>query len=325
MMETNNDAQNSRVKKLRGFLIKLAVSLILILVYIIFIQDISFGDIWRPIQHASLLWLAAALSLHGIGQLISAIRWKILIQAQGDRIPLLFLVQSYLVGMFFNLFLPGRIGGDVVRIWDSSRYSLSVSKSSAVVVVERLQGILVLFGFALAGSLLRLPFAGRYPVIWMALGLSLVGFLVFFLFLLPPAERLLHRLPEKGWGARVKTPVLAFRNTILHYRTQKPAFIRAMGMSLCLQLNVILYYFFITKALHLTLPIIDFFIFIPIVHFVTLIPITVNGLGLREMSFGEILKVYGLTAQAGISLGLVDFGFIIIVGLIGGLLFLLRK
>jgi hypothetical protein len=43
------------------------------------------------------------------------------------------------------------------------------------------------------------------------------------------------------------------------------------------------------------------------------------------MSFGEIFKVYGLTAQAGISLGLVDFGFIIIVGLIGGFLFLLRK
>lgn len=324
-METDNDTQNSKKKKLKGFLIKLAVSLILFLVYIIIIQDISFEDIWQPIRHASLFWLAAAFSLHGVGQLISAIRWRILIQAQGDRVPLLFLVQSYLVGMFFNLFLPGRIGGDVVRIWDSSRYSRSVSKSSAVVVVERLQGILVLFGFALAAALLRLRFAGRYPVIWIALGISLTGFLVFSLFLLPPAERLLRRLPEEGWGAKIKKPVQSFRSTILHYKTRKTAFLRALGMSFLLQLNVILYYFFITKALHLTLPFIDFFIFIPLVHLVTLIPITVNGLGLREMTFAEILQVYGLTAQAGISLGLIDFGFILIIGIIGGLLFLLRK
>lgn len=324
-MKRNNGAQVFQKRKLTGFLIKLAISLILFVVYIFFIQDKSFGDIWRPIRNVSLLWLAAALSLHVVGQLISAVRWRILIQASGDKVPLLFLVQSYLVGMFFNLFLPGRIGGDVIRIWDSSRYSKSLSKSSAVVVVERLQGILILFGFALVISLFRLPFAGRYPVIWVALGLSLTGLLGVVFFLLPPAERLLNRLPEKGISARVKTPILAFRNTILHYRTQKPAFIRALGMSFCLQFNVILYYFFITKALHLTLPFIDFFIFIPIVHLVTLVPITVNGLGLREMSFGEILQVYGLPAQAGISLGLVDFGFILFVGLIGGLLFLLRK
>ncbi|MGQ9698583.1 MAG: lysylphosphatidylglycerol synthase transmembrane domain-containing protein, partial [Armatimonadota bacterium] len=67
-------------------------------------------------------WLVLlAGSLHLVGYLVSAVRWKILLAALGADVPLGTLVSSYLVGSFFNSFLPTTVGGDVVRIWDTSR------------------------------------------------------------------------------------------------------------------------------------------------------------------------------------------------------------
>jgi uncharacterized membrane protein YbhN (UPF0104 family) len=92
-----------------------------------------------------------------------------------------------------------------------------------------------------------------------------------------------------------------------------------------LQLNVILYYFLIGLALHLNIQFIDYFIFIPIVLVIQIIPITINGLGLREGSYIEIFKFYGISPQAAVSFSLVDVGFNLVLGLIGGIIYVSRK
>ncbi len=124
------------------FLLKLTVSFAL-LAYII-LKKASVPDILRVLRGVDIFWILASFSLHALGVWISAVRWRILILAQGDTVPLGYLVKSYLVGTFFNNFLPSRFGGDVVRIWDGSRYSGSVLRSSAVVLVERLTGVIIL-------------------------------------------------------------------------------------------------------------------------------------------------------------------------------------
>ena len=65
------------------------------------------SDIGTAIQSVDIFWLVLSFSLHALGLLISARRWQILIQAQGDTVPLGFLAQSYVVGNFFNLNQPG--------------------------------------------------------------------------------------------------------------------------------------------------------------------------------------------------------------------------
>jgi len=305
------------------FFLKCAISLSIIAWFLT--QKTSLADILREIGRASPWLLAFAFSLHAVGLLISAIRWRILIRAQGDSVPLGFLAGSYLVGMFFNMFLPSRIGGDVVRIWDGSKYSSSLVKSSAIVVVERLTGIVSLLLFAFAASVLRLEMAKDRPVIWVALGLGALGLLSVAAFLLPPAGKLLKKIPDKGIAARFKNKALSFRGTILHYREKKKALFSAFLLALLLQVNVVVYYFLIGKAIHLSIPLLDYFIFIPIVHLVLLIPVTINGLGLRELSYSRIFSYYGLTAAAAVSFAWIDLGFMIVVGLIGGVVFMVRR
>ena len=87
----------------------------------ILLTEVKIKDIPDALKDIHVIWLILSFSLHALGLLISAYRWQILIRAQDDEVPFGFLAKSYLVGNFFNLFLPTRFGGDVVRIWDGSR------------------------------------------------------------------------------------------------------------------------------------------------------------------------------------------------------------
>lgn len=305
------------------FVLKFVVSFSILAFLLLY--KTSVREIIQVLREASVFWLVLSFSLHSLGLLISAVRWQILIRAQGDQVPLGFLAKSYLVGSFFNNFLPTRFGGDVVRIWDGSRYSKSLLKSSAIVLVERLTGIIVLFLFAFSASLFRLDMAKKVPVIWVSLLLGAVGIAALIFFFTPWAGKILQKMPEAGFFAKVKGKTLLFRETVLHYQTQKPAFLKALIWAFLLQVNVILHYILIGKALGLSIHMLDYFVFVPIVLLIMTIPVTINGLGLREGSYIEIFKFYQILPQAAFSFSFIDMAFGLIVGIAGGIIYVLRK
>jgi len=283
-------------------------------------------DIGTAIHGVDMFWLAFSFSLHALGLIISARRWQILIHAQGDRVPLGFLAQSYLVGNFFNLFLPTRFGGDIIRIWDGSRYSRTILKSSAIVLVERLTGIIILLLFAVAASLYRLDMTQKYPIVWIALALGTAGLLCVVGFFLPFSESLLRKIPERGFLTTIKGKILEFRHIVRVYRTKRQAFAMALFWAFLLQVNVILHYFLVGKAFHLAVPLMDYFIFMPIVLLVLTIPITLGGLGLRELLYIEIFKLYGIPDAVAFSFSLIgDVLFTLIIGAVGGIIYVFRK
>lgn len=305
------------------FVLKFVFSFSVIALILIFKTSIK--DIINTLKELNLFLLALSFSLHAIGLFISAVRWQILIHAQDDSVPLGFLVKSYLVGSFFNLFLPTRIGGDIVRIWDGSRYSKSLLKSSAIILVERFSGILVLFTFAFTASILRIDMAKKIPVIWISLALGFLGLCIIAAFFTPITGRLLGKIPNKGILKKVLRITSDFRQTILFYKKKKMALFKVLIWAFLLQVNVVIHYFLIGKALHLNIGLLDYFMFIPIVHFILLIPITINGLGLREGSYIEIFTFYGILPEAAFCFSIIDLGFMLIIGIIGGIIYVLRK
>jgi len=306
------------------FLLKFIFSFSIIAYLLIKIVPIN--DFLKALKGANVLWLILSFSLHSLGLLISAYRWQILIQAQGDRVPLGFLAKSYLVGTFFNNFLPTRFGGDIVRIWDGSRYSRSVLKSSAIVLVERFTGIIVLLLFAFVASLSRLEMAKKIPIIWVSLLVGLLGLLFVLSFFMPFAKRILGKIPDKGYLKKIKAKVFEFRDVVLVYKEKKREFLKALFWAFLLQVNVILHYFLVGKALHLNISFIDYFIFIPIILIILIIPVTISGLGLREGIYIEIFKFYLIPAALAFSFPLIaDVAFGLIIGIIGGIIYVLRR
>ncbi len=306
------------------FVLKFIFSLSIIV--FILVKKTPIRDIGESIRGASLFWICLSFSLHSLGLLISAYRWQILIHAQNDHVPLGFLAKSYLVGNFFNLFLPTRFGGDVVRILDGSKHSKSVLKSTAIVFVERLSGIFVLLLFALLASLFRLDIAQRLPVIWISLGVGFLGLSAILFFFLPISKILLNIIPKKGIIGKLRQKIYAFREIVFVYKEKRGALLKALFWAFCLQINVILHYYFVGKALHIDISFIDYFIFIPIVLIILTIPITINGLGLREALYMTIFASYGISSSAAVSFSLIaDIVFAVIIGVFGGILYIFRK
>jgi len=135
----------------------------------------------------------------------------------------------------------------------------------------------------------------------------------------------LERIPDKGIFQKIKPKIFTFRDTALIYRDKKSHFFRALFWALLLQVNVILHYFLIGKALHLDIHLIDYFVFIPIVHLILIIPITISGFGLREGAYIEIFKFYTISASAAVSFSFIDVIFQLVVGLIGAIIYITRK
>lgn len=306
------------------FSLKIAISLSL-LVFII-LKKAPLSEIGDSLKGANLWWIGLSFSLHAFGLLISAIRWRILIKAQGDSASLGYLAQSYLVGNFFNHFLPTRFGGDIVRVWDGSKPSKSLLKSTAIVLVERLTGITVLLFFALSVSLFRLDMARELPVIWISLGVGLAGLAAILSFFLPFSARLIGLLPESGLSGRIKGKIVQFREIILVYKGKKEALYKALFWAALLQVNVILHYYFVGLALSLDIPFFDYFIFIPLVLIILTIPVTINGHGLRELLYTSVFALYGLASSQAVSFSVIaDIAFALIIGILGGIIYAFRR
>ena len=89
---------------------------------------------------------------------------------------------------------------------------------------------------------------------------------------------------------------------------------------------MILHYYFVGKALHLSIPFWDYFIFIPIILIILTIPVTISGLGLREFLYIAVFQLYGIGNPTAFSFSLIaDIAFALIIGIIGGLIYAFRK
>jgi glycosyltransferase 2 family protein len=294
-----------------------------ILAWILAKHDLA--AILRHLHGAAWPWLAVAFALNGVGLLIRAYRWRILALPQGDDLPVGFLFRSCLIGEFFNNFLPSSVGGDAYRIWDGSRRSKSLVRSSAIVIVERMSGILILFLFALIASLLRLDMVRRLPLIAASLGLGLGGFAALGLFFLPVVGRFLRRPAAPGFFGRARSKAAEFRDVIIGYRNHPRDFLRATAWAFLLQVNVILYYNLIGLALGLKVPLTDYFVFIPLVLIILLLPITINGLGVREGIYISIFSFYRIAPEAALAFSFIGVAFSLLVSIVGGILFATRK
>ena len=188
---------------------------------------------------------------------------------------------------FFNNFLPSNIGGDFIRVRDSSKLTGSTTTSVAVVVIDRILGFGALYvlavGAYLAGGPAVRGLAGALPAL-IALG---VVFGVARLHLLPARAPRGARWPPWGCSrlpwARSKFEVV--QSAVHVYREEVGAVWAALLGSIALQALVVYYYYNIARALRIPLPLSACFLMVPLCSLVQALPISFNGWGVRESVF----------------------------------------
>jgi hypothetical protein len=285
---------------------------------------IPLASVAQSLRAARPEWLAAAFGLLLLSNLIGAYQWSRLLLAVGIRIPLWKVCAYYHVGLFFNNFLPANIGGDLARISDASRYGPTRAAALSTVLLDRIIGTLALASLALVTTLpaidafhLRIVYLAL--VAFFALSVTLL-WAVFHPALLPALERALARV---GLGTlKPHLDDLAFR--LQGFRGQRALFLKLLSVALVVQVARILVHALVARALGLEVALAYFFLFVPLLAVIVSLPISFNGIGVREGAGVVLFGLVGVSRAQAFSLQFTAYLVGVAVSLLGGVVFLAR-
>jgi uncharacterized protein (TIRG00374 family) len=272
--------------------------------------------------------LLAALAIFIATTWLMAWRWQLLLAARGIHEPLGWLTRLYFVGYAAGQVLPTGVGGDAVRIIEHSRRRpTEKAKAAGAVVMERVLGslgtlIVVTIALALAaGRYDEIGFAVWVDAIFIALTMA-----VFALLFSRRSGRLLqqHVFPL-GRRLRLERPLASVYTALHDYRSHAGVLAAVLGITVGVQFVRIIGIWLCGEAVGIDVSPLVYFILGPLLFLVQMVPVTLNGLGVREAFFVAFLARFDVDKEAALAAGLLFYAVTIGTALPGGFLLLWRS
>jgi uncharacterized protein (TIRG00374 family) len=305
--------------------IKIAVTAVL---YVAVFYTIDVGKIWTRLQTAHLEWVALGVAAYAGGQWLSAWRWWLLLRPVSLAVPYLRVVAFYFIGMFFNIFLPTIVGGDAVKAILLSRETGAPARATMSVFMERNVGLFALLAIATAAAFVAPPVDVRgFNLLQLTL-LVFAGFIAANIVLASrPAYRLVDYLVAMTPLARIRSRAASLYEAIVPYREARwrGVVVAATAQSFLFQAVVILVVFLNANALGIRVPVAALAVFVPLISLAGMLPISVNGLGIREALYLLLFGRIGVPADAAVSMALLYFAVTLAASLPGGIVYALQR
>jgi glycosyltransferase 2 family protein len=284
---------------------------------------IDFSQAWTQFKHLSLPFIILALVYYTGCQFLSCWRWQIVLNSSGHSAPMSSLLNSYFAGMFLNIFLPGALGGDVYRVYRVAQVTKDSEVALVSVFLERFTGLAALSALALIGLPPAFRLIGRWDVI--LLFLTCVGVLVGAVLLISSPKLLILAEPwlEKFRLGKVAVRFAKIQILLRKFAQNRTAIAVSMGLSMLLQLAIVYYHYLVAQQLKIPISYLQLLVFIPIIVVVTLLPISLGGLGLKEGLWIYLFNRIGLTTEQALLLSLTITGLSWLLSLPGAFILLL--
>ena len=293
----------------------------------VIVSKVNLDDVWLAFTMADKWLIAGAFLLYFVGLCIIATRWKLLLRVQGVTASLFTLIKSMMVAIFFNNFLPSTIGGDAMRAYDTWKLGGDKTQSVSIVFIDRLFGVFTLFILALLALLLTSTGISFIPNIkfWilMAVAAGFIGIYILF-FQARPISQFLHRHAQTKPNLLIRLVEKIF-DVFAVYNGKPGVLFSALLLSLLLQINVILHYYLLALSLGIDIPLQAMFIIVPVAIVVMMMPVSINAIGVREAIFVTMFGLYGVSNADALAFAWISFILITVLGIIGGLVFMMRK
>jgi uncharacterized protein (TIRG00374 family) len=282
----------------------------------------------EAIRGAQYRWIAIGILAYVVVEASAALRWHVLLKVQGIHLSFPRLSGLFLIGMFYNQFLPGGTGGDIIK----SYYLLKETprkKAGALlaVVFDRFIGLVALV--FITGTLigLRYDFLAQTTqtrnLLWLLLfllGASIVALLSTFVI---SGFNLFHRLPEKFAGREKLIEIAAAYHLYAHHWR---ATLVAFGASIVAHLATFATFLCAAYALGAVVPLVDFFAVMPVERTISALPISFAGIGLREKVLQIMLSsLCGVPEAKAILIGSLSFLIILVCCIPGAFVYLFYK
>lgn len=269
--------------------------------------------LWRD------FWVAPALMMAGV--YLAALRWVALLRWLGAWMRQSRAFCVYLISTFYNVILPGVLGGDAVRIGYGGKItSAPMSTVFVSVFMERYFGLVGLGGLGTLVLVLNLAFfrehIGMVPL--LILPAALFSILAIGMFLTLGAERLLATDQNRSgiWAkiSSVAEMAVQFRKIPIRLLAS------VVSLGLLFQLSEIVVFIYFAGLLGIDISPLAFLVIVPMVYLVTLLPISIGGLGVREGTLVFLLGGFNVPPGLAVLLALLVYLNRVVLALVGGVI-----
>lgn len=251
-----------------------------------------------------------------LGQFICAYKWKLLADSMGYKSKLTEYYDYYLVGMFFNLFLPTTVGGDVAKCYYLAKRNPGTRRSPAVysVLAERFSGVAVIIWMCTIAMFTSLgdPVSWHFKLFMSLLSLAII--------IVPPIFPWACRtfFPKNKWVKRM------LKDTEVYWSRPDLVF-KALYWSILFHILIFCIHIAIGHAMGLKISYAYYLIVYPMTAVAGFIPLSFNGLGPREWTYSHFFALVGIKSSAALAFSIFWFGIVVLSSLIGGIFYIKGK
>ena len=259
-----------------------------------------------------------------LGVVISSYQWQSLLEAEKMRFDLRKLINYYLIGITFNNFLPTGMGGDVVKAYYTGKESQNMAGAASAVMTSRITGFIGMLLIAFPTLLIwhtLFPETFISSFVFAGLAMSCALITVFFV------ANLLPRHVKGRWAEQSLVRSILNVSHTLHKGMKRPrSMCTAVAYGMLFHTSAALNYYSIALMFNIHIPFAFFLVAIPFVSLIAVLPISINGYGLREETFVHVLSIMHISPSTALAMVLVFDAQMLVFALIGACIyFSMRK
>lgn len=298
------------------YLAKLAISALLAW---LLVRNLDLRGLAEKMLAVSPPALAAATAMFFVLLTTQALRWSVVLSAIGSPRGVRVTLPLTMIGLFFSQTLPSSIGGDGMRVWELHRGGVGMASAIASVLIDRAAGLVGICLLATATLPLLLGFA-RDPAVEtgvvLLLAVGYAGVAVAMLF---------DRLPARVRRFPIVNRFAAFSASLRAVLLAPRPALGALGASVLYQLGIVVVVFVLARGIGIPVEPAACLVIVPLANLSTLLPISISGWGVREGAFAAGFGMVGVATADAIALSVLLGLLTMLVGLSGGLVWLLRR
>jgi len=306
-----------KLRKSALFILRICIGLGIILFLFKFIP---YSRIIQLYKEANKIYIIISLVIFVMVNILGALRWRYILSSIGIDIHKKEAIYTYLSSLFFNILFPSLLGGDIFRSLALSYRHKKSFKVISSVVMDRFSGgfslgIVTLVAYLLGGVKIR-----QYNIL---LTVSFFLFINIIAVLIVFNRYFFHRINKYVKGGTIKRRLVHFYNELYFFRNNPKIFFKSLLYSFAIQGSICFIFFTLSKAFFLKTDIFYFFILVPIIQFIATLPITIAGMGTREVASVYFFSKIGIDKSAALSLSFAFLFINIITSLLGGLIYVM--
>jgi glycosyltransferase 2 family protein len=314
------------MKKILVTLFQLAATIALL--YWVYHDPTKRAQMAEALRNAHFSWVAFGILAYVVVEIAAAFRWHVLLKVQGIHLSFWRLSGLFLIGMFYNQFLPGGTGGDIIKSYFLLKETPDKKAGALLAVVfDRFIGLVALIAITGALISLRYDFLSKTTetrwllrFLLVLLGASVLGLLSTFVI---SGFNLFHSLPQRFPGREKLIEIsAAYHLYARHWRATLVAF----GASIVAHLATFATFLCVAYSLRANVKIVDFFAVMPIERTISAMPISFAGIGWREKVLQIMLHgLCGVPEATAILIGSLSFLLVLICCLPGAIVYFFYK